>query len=131
MFSLKVLNRLRLAEDVSAEVTPKLLGHVARVLVRPQVDPELAEWDRVRQRWRRIYVEENILAGFKVNYVELETKQIEDFYHSFEADLEPTINERFYVTSEEELAKLVSRWVSDLSDFHLFSQKGFPVAFDL
>lgn len=131
MFPLKVLNRLRLAEDVSAEVTSKLPGHVARVLVRPQVDPELAEWDQARQRWRRIYVEENILAGFKVNYIELEAKQIENFYHSFAADLEPTINERFYVTSEEELANLVSRWVSNLFEFHLFSQMGFPLAFDL
>ena len=116
---------------MSAEVTPTLPEHVARVLITPQVDPELAKWDKVSQRWRRVYVEENILAGFKVNYIELETKQIDNFYRSFEAELEPTINERFCVTSEEDLAGLVSRWVSDLSNFHQFSQKDFPLAFDL
>ena len=131
MFPLTVLNQLRLAEDVSAEVTPKQPGHIARVLVRPQVAPELAEWDQVRQRWRRIYVEENILAGFKVNYIELEAKQIENFYHSFEADLEPTINERFSVTSEDELASLVLRWTSDLSELRSYLPNQYPLDFDL
>ena len=116
---------------MSAEVTPTLPEHAARVLIRPVVDPELAEWDKVTQCWRRVYIEENILAGFKVNYIEIETKQIDNFYQSFEAELEPTINECFCVTSEEELAGLVSRWVIKLSDFHYFSQEGFPLAFDL
>ena len=132
MFPLWVLNQLRSAEEMSADVTPTLPEHVARVLIRPQVDPELAEWDKVSQRWRRIYVEENILAGFKVNHIELETEQIKLFYSDdIDIDLKPTINERFYVTSEEELAQLVSRWVEDLSELRSYLPNKFPLAFDL
>ena len=132
MFPLWVLNQLRAAKEMSAEVTPTLPKHTALVVVMPQVDPELAEWDRVSLRWQRIYVEENILAGFQVNHVEIETKQIEQFYDdSIDIDLKPTINERFYVTSEEELAQLVSRWVSDLSELRSYLPNKFPLAFDL
>ena len=107
-------------------------GHRALVLIRPQVDPELAEWDEVSRCWRRIYVEENILAGFKVNHIEIETEQIEQYYDdSMDIDLEPTINERFYVRSEDELANLVLRWLDDLSEFHSYLPNKYPLVFDL
>ena len=131
MFPLKVLNSLRAANDVAAEVTPTLPGHKAWVLIRPQVDAKKAEWDKVRRQWLRVYVEEGILAGFKVNYVEIATKQIDSYFGGIDTDVEPTINERFYATSEEELATLVSRWSSDLSIFLDPYSVGIHLPFDL
>jgi len=131
MFPLKVLNRLRLAEDVEAEVTPTLPNHKAWVVIRPQVDLEKAGWDKISLRWQRVYVDEDILMGFKVNHVEIETRQLEDYFSDrVDIDIEPTINERFYVTSEEELATLLSRWLNNLSDLYLLNQRWLP-AFDL
>lgn len=132
MFPLKVLNKLNAGEDVAAEVTPTLPGHKAWILITPQVDPEKAEWDKVSLRWWRVYVEEGILAGYKVNYVEIEIKQIDSYFSDTEDnDIEPTINERFSVTSEEELAALVSRWASDLSIFLDPYSVGIHLPFDL
>jgi len=131
MFPLKVLNRLRAANDVAAEVTPTLPNHKAWLLVRPQVDPQKAEWDKISRRWQSIYVDEDILAGFKVNYVEIETRQLDVFFSNIDIDIEPTINERFQVTSEEELAVLVSRWLTDLSGFRDPYDVNFRVTFAL
>ena len=132
MFPLKILNQLRLAGTVTAEVMPTLPKHTALVVINPQVDPEIAEWDKVSLCWRRIYVEENILAGFQVNHIEIETEQIQQFYDDkLDIDLKPTINNRFYVTSEEELAQLVSRWVGDLSEFHSYLPSKYSLDFDL
>ena len=132
MFSLKVLNKLSLAEDVEAEVMPTLPNHKAWVLIRPQVDPERVEWDKVSRRWLRIYVDEDILTGFKVNRIEIAVKQLEDYFsHRVDIDIQPTINERFYVTSEEELVALVSRWLSDFSVFQRHANVPLIMAFDL
>jgi len=132
VFPQQILNRLRLAGDVTAEVASTLPECRALVLITPQVDPELAEWDQVSRCWRRIYVEENILAGFQVNHIEIETLQIEQYYDdSMDIDLEPTINERFYVRSEDELANLVLRWMADLSEFRSYLPNRYPLVFDL
>ena len=131
MFSLKVLNRLRLAGEVTAEVAPTLPKHTALVVIRPQVDPELVEWDEVSQTSRRVYVEENILAGFKVNHIEIETEQIDFWYSEARDSLEPTINERFFVASEDELASLVLRWTSDLSELRSCLPNQYSLDFDL
>ena len=131
MFPLKVLNRLRAANDVAAEVTSTLPGHKTWIVIRPQVDPKRAEWDKVRRRWLRVYVEEGILAGYKVNYVEVETKKIDTYFSDIDTDIEPAINERFYATSEEELMTLVSQWSSDLSTFSDPYSVGIHLPFDL
>ncbi len=132
MFPLKVLNRLNDGHDIAAELTPTLPNHKAWILIRPQVNPEKAEWDKVRRRWWRVYVEEGILAGYKVNYVEIEIKQIDSYFIETEDnDIEPTINERFSVASEEELADLVSQWTSDFSIFLDPYSMGIHLPFDL
>ncbi len=131
MFPLKILNQLRLAGEVTAEVTPALPEHTALVVIRPQVDPELVEWDEVSQTSRRVYVEENILAGFKVNHIEIETEKIDLWYSEAIDDLKPTINERFHVASEDELASLVLRWASDLSELRSYLPNKYPLDFDL
>ena len=131
VFPLKVLNRLRLAGEVAAEVPPTLPNHRAWVLIRPQVDAAKAQWDKSSRRWLREYVDEHIVAGFKVNHVEIETKQLDVFFSNVEIDVEPTINERFYVASEEELVVLVSRWLSDLSGFQHPHNVDFRVPFAL
>lgn len=97
----------------------------------PQVDPELLVWDDAHQYQRRVYVEENILAGFKVNHIEIETEQIDLWYSEFIDSLKPTINERFFVASEDELANLVLRWVDDLSEFCSYLPNEYPLDFDL
>ena len=131
MFPLWVLNRLRLAGEVTAEVASTLPKHTALVVIRPQVDPELVEWDEVSQTSRRVYVEENILAGFNVNHIEIGTEQIDLWYSEARDSLEPTINERFFVTSEDELASLVLRWTSDLSELCSYLPNKYPLDFDL
>ena len=131
MFPMKVLNRLRDGQDIVAEVTPTLPNHRALVYVTPQVDPELATWDKVSHRWLRVYVEEGILTGYKVNYIEIETKQIDSYFDGYDTDIEPTTNERFYVTSEHELAVLVSQWANDLSIFRNPESVGIPLLFNL
>ena len=129
MFPLKVLNCLRDGQDIVAEVAPALPNHRAYVYVTPQVDPELATWDKVNYRWLRVYVEEGILTGYKVNYLEIETKQIDSHFDGYDIDIEPITNERFYVTSEQELGVLVSQWANDLSIFRNAESAGIPLLF--
>jgi len=130
VFPLKVLNRLRTTGEVAAETIPTLPNHRAWIFIRPQVDLKKAEWDKINRRWQRIYVDENILTGFKVNYIEIEAEQIGN--HSiFDTDIEPTINERFHVNTEHELVVLVSRWLSDFSGFHTPNNVDLSFCFEL
>ena len=131
MFPLNVLNRLRAAGEVAAEVTPTLPNHKAWLLIRPQVDAEKAYWDRINRRWLRVYVDEDILAGFKVNHIEIEAEQLNAFFSDIDTDIEPSINERFYAASEEELVALASRWLSDFSSFQHPHNVDFRVTFAL
>ncbi len=129
MFPLKLLNRLRLAGEVIVEVAPTLPEHTALVVVRPQVDPELVEGNKGSRR--RVYVEENILSGFSVNHIEIETRQIDLWYSEAVDDLKPTINERFFVASEDDLANLVLRWTRDLSGLCSYLPNKYSLDFDL
>jgi hypothetical protein len=110
---LNVLNRLRQGREVAARVEPEHPGNLARVYVDPFLDPDEAFWLR-----SRIYRtgSGNPIRGYLVRYVEAEPAVVEEFHRYDQDDLSRTATDVILeVSTEEELALALGRWVRDFT----------------
>jgi hypothetical protein len=110
---MEVLNRLRLGKDVAARVAPEHPGFLAWVYVYPFLDPDEAFWLQ-----GRIYRtgSGNPIRGYLVRHVEAEPEVVEEFYRADQDDLSRTaVDVIFEVSTEEELALALGRWMSDFA----------------
>jgi hypothetical protein len=124
MMPIKVLNRLELGRSVAAQVPAMLPDHRAWVRVRPLIDAARGTWvDTGHTEKRLVSTGGNPIRGYEIRYVEVADRLFEN---PMDISLEDvSIDQRVEVSSLDELEKMLSRWVTDLSQLRVPSIVGY------
>ena len=125
---LKILNRLRLGQDVAAEVTPTISHHLAWVYIYPLIDYTKARIIDQPGHERRIMSADgsNPIEGFLIRYIEVEERIVADFHQGRLYDPDrPTIDQRIVVTDEAELVTVLGKWIHNFLSLHIPEDVGY------
>ena len=131
MIPLKILNRLQLGREVSAEVEATLPGHRAWILVWPRVDPEHGYFNKLSDYGEPLVSatsDQNPLKGFEIICMEIERNKLDAYLNNgWEIPYSAaTLYGDDFARDEAELEAKVSRRLPDLSLLRIPHDAGFP-----
>ncbi len=124
----KTLNRLRMGRDVAARIRAERPGHLAWIYVYPLLHPEKGVLLQGHGGEEQIVStgSGNPIRGFLIRRLEVDQGIAEDHYRGYRDDLGiPAVDSRIEVSSEEELADVVGRWLNDPTDLHVPMDVGY------